>query len=123
MALHNLLGKDGEEKAASYLQGLGYQIVHRNWHYGRKELDIVAWDGDTLVVAEVKTRSNNQYGEPLDYVTPTKIKRIVSSTDAYLRKFKMDCSVRFDILSIIPTMNGWDINHIKDAFMPPVITV
>ena len=42
MAEHNEFGKEGEEEAAAYLIDKGYSIRHRNWHCGKKELDIVA---------------------------------------------------------------------------------
>ena len=42
MAIHNELGKEGEEAAVQFLMNKGYEIRHRNWRCGKKELDIVA---------------------------------------------------------------------------------
>ena len=53
MAYHNDLGKWGEEVAANYLQQQGYTILHRNWMYQHRDLDIVAMDAGTLVIVEV----------------------------------------------------------------------
>ena len=51
MAKHNELGKEGENAAAEYLMSKGYSIRHRNWHSGKRELDIVAQkDGELIVV-------------------------------------------------------------------------
>ena len=58
MASHNELGKWGEDIAADYLQRQGYTIIERNWKSGHRDLDIIALDGQTLVIAEVKTRGN-----------------------------------------------------------------
>ena len=96
MAEHNEFGKEGEEEAAAYLIDKGYSIRHRNWHCGKKELDIVAEYRNELIVIEVKTRKNTRFGNPEDAVTDKKIRRIIASTDAYLRKFSVVLPVRFD---------------------------
>ncbi len=120
MAEHNELGKEGEEAAVAFLEGKGYLIRHRNWRSGRKELDIVAEHSGELVVVEVKTRRSNDYGNPEDAVTITKIRRIVASTDAYLRKFAIDLPVRFDIITITGREAPFRIEHIEEAFFPPI---
>ncbi len=120
MALHNELGQKGEEVACKYLEKSGYIIKDRNWHSGRKEIDIIAYDNDELVIVEVKTRRNILFGNPEDFVRNRKIKRIVSSADAYIRLFSIDNRVRFDIISIIGEKEPFTINHIKDAFYPPI---
>ena len=120
MAEHNLLGKEGEDEAVRYLQQNGYAILHRNWHYRQLELDIVAEKDGTLIVAEVKTRRNADYGMPEDAVTDRKIRRLVSATDHYLKKFQIDLPVRFDVICIVGIKPPFQIEHIKEAFLPPV---
>lgn len=120
MAGHNELGKAGEEEAARYLQEKGYAIRHRNWRSGKKELDIVAEYGNELVVVEVKTRRNIRFGNPEEAVTNRKIRRIVASTDAYLRKYTLDLPVRFDIITLVGEEAPYAIEHITDAFHPPI---
>jgi len=56
MAAHNELGKWGEELAAEYLQEKGYEIIERDWKSGHHDLDIIAKEGGTLVIVEVKIR-------------------------------------------------------------------
>ena len=76
---------------------------------------------DTLVVFEVKTRSTGEFGSPADAVSEKKIRRIVNAADGYVRKFRIDLPVRFDIISIIKNADGTlNIEHIEDAFMSPV---
>lgn len=120
MAKHNILGKAGEEHAAEYLRQKGYAIRHCNWRCGRKELDIVAERDSELVVVEVKTRSSTDFGNPEEAITDRKIRNIVSSTDAYLRKFCLDLPVRFDIITIVGSEGHFAIEHIREAFLPPI---
>ncbi|HAP88620.1 MAG TPA: hypothetical protein DEQ49_07835, partial [Arthrobacter bacterium] len=62
MKSKDLLGRRGEELAAGYLESLGMLVVERNWRCTEGEIDIVALDGDALVIAEVKTRRSLDYG-------------------------------------------------------------
>lgn len=120
MAEHNKLGKEGEEEAVQLLTEKGYIILHRNWRSGKKELDIVARHGGELVVVEVKSRRDTLYGRPEDAVSAQKIRHIVSSTDAYLRKFEIDLPVRFDIITVTGQKGDCRVTHIEDAFYPPI---
>lgn len=122
MAAHNNLGKEGEEEAVQFLLRKGYSILHRNWRSGKKELDIVATDPlqQTLIVVEVKTRRNTLYGLPEEAINGIKIRRIISSTDAYLRKFRLDLPVRFDLITVVGETTPFQIEHIEDAFFAPI---
>ena len=62
MAIHNDLGRRGEEAAVEYLREKGYSILARNWRNVHKELDIIAQEDDELVIVEVKTRSRIDFG-------------------------------------------------------------
>lgn len=120
MARHNVLGKNGEDEACRFLEEKGYQILHRNWRSGHKELDIVAVFQGKLIVIEVKTRRNEEFGMPEEAVSYRKIRHLVSSADAYVRMFKMDMDVQFDIITVVGTEPPFQITHIEDAFMPPI---
>jgi len=122
MAEHNDLGRSGENAAIEYLRKKEYLIRHINWHYGHLELDIVAQTKDELVVVEVKTRSQKNWEMPEESVNYTKIKRIVAATDHYIKHFDVDLSVRFDIISVVGVYPNFVIEHIEDAFYPPVNT-
>ncbi|MGD9976853.1 MAG: YraN family protein [Bacteroidales bacterium] len=112
------LGIRGEELSVNYLQGKGYKILNRNWHYGHKELDIVAKDKSMLVIVEVKTRTHGYWEEPRDAVKRKKQKYIVEAADAYVQKYKIEAEVRFDIISVIWNNDKYTIEHIEDAFYP-----
>lgn len=120
MALHNRLGKAGEDAAATYLKKHGYNICHRNWRKNHLELDIVATYADELIIVEVKTRTNTDFQEPQDAVNWKKIRNIVIAADAYIKHFCINASVRFDIITVVGEKEPFHIEHIQNAFYPPI---
>lgn len=120
MAAIHELGKMGEELAAQYLKEKGYKILETNWRFHRNELDLIAKDGDILVVVEVKTRQSNTLGDPEMAVTREKQRAIIRSANAYVRWKRRDIEVRFDVVSILVQGERVTISHIPDAFYPMV---
>lgn len=118
MALHNIIGRQGENIAASFLQQKGYSILERNWKRGDLEIDIVAKEADTIVFVEVKTRSSDYYGKPEDAVDELRKRRLTSAANLYLNYRKLDNPYRFDIIGIILNPQQTQINHIEEAFRP-----
>ena len=113
------LGQIGEEKAVLFLQKKGMQILETNWRYQHKELDIIAMDGKILVFIEVKTRSDNNFGEPEEAVDTKKEAFMASAGAAYMRQIKHNWEIRFDVISIIyKNEQNFDLNYFKDAFFP-----
>ncbi|MEI7491523.1 MAG: YraN family protein [Bacteroidota bacterium] len=112
------LGKKGEDLAAEYLLSKGYKILARNFRAGKAELDIVAFDGKTLVIVEVKTRNTNYFGEPEQWVTPSKQKLLIRAANAYVKLRAIKGEIRFDVISVIADEHGTEIRHIPDAFYP-----
>ena len=120
MAPHNILGKTGEDIAFQFLQEKGYEILERNWTWRKLELDIIARKDNCLIIAEIRTRSTDAYGEPEYTVTDKKIRRIINAEDVYIKKNMIDLNVRFDIISITGQDGNFKIKHIEDAFISPV---
>lgn len=121
MAEHIQLGQKGENAASEYLIKKGYKILDRNWRYDRAELDIVAMDGETLVIVEVKTRAASIYEEPSESITSRKIRHLVDAAEAYIIEHDIDAEARFDVISIKWFGEGrYDIDHRIEAFTPPV---
>ncbi|MBG0781808.1 MAG: YraN family protein [Bacteroidales bacterium] len=118
MADHNELGKLGEELARKHLRGKGYQILEVNWYHGRDEIDIIARDGEALVIVEVKTRATADFGEPEFAVNRRKQRTLVRAAEAYIQEKDLDIETRFDIVSVIVTPKEKHIHHIEDAFYP-----
>lgn len=118
MAEHNEKGKQGEIIAATHIKKQGYRIIETNWRYRHKEIDIIAYDGEELVIVEVKLRSTDYFGDPSEAVTMKKQRFLIDAAEAYLRTIKQAPEVRFDIISIIAAENKYEIEHITDAFNP-----
>lgn len=120
MAAHNKLGKAGEDAAVAYLERQEYTIRHRNWRRGHLELDIVAAKDHQLIVVEVKTRRSVEFGRPEEAVDQQKMKRTVRAADTYIKLFQIDAPVRFDIITAIGEEGSLKIEHLEEAFLPPL---
>lgn len=121
MARHNELGHDAELAVHSFLTRKGYRILDNNWRAGHCEIDVVAMDGQTLVIVEVKARSSTDYGMPEEAVGRKKIGHIVDAAQNYVTIKDLDVDVRFDIVSVVCRDDGtYEIEHIEDAFVPPI---
>ena len=120
MAEHNDFGKEGELRAQAYLRDKGYTLLDCNWRSGKNELDIVAEKDGMLVVVEVKSRSTEFFEHPKDAITPAKIRRTVLAAHDYILAHNLDMEVRFDVVGVVPHGMDYAIEHIEDAFLPPV---
>jgi len=98
------LGKKGEEIAVGYLKKGGYKILARNWFYDHKEIDIIARQGEEIVIVEVKTREGDYFEEPWEAFSTRKIRNLVEAADALLNQWNIDLETRFDVISIISQM-------------------
>ena len=116
MAAHNELGSWGEDLAAAFLEEKGYAIVERDWKSGHHDLDIVAKDGSTLVIVEVKTRRNRLYGNPEEAIDYRKRRSLLSAINHYTKSHRIYSNVRFDIISIVGNIGEKsEIDHIIDV--------
>ena len=122
MAEHNDLGAIGEKLAQVFLLKNAYEILDINWHYGHKEIDIVALNNKTLHVIEVKTRRQDYIERPQNAVNYKKQQMLIEAANAYLYKNKIDLPVQFDIISIVTNPRFEKFEHIEDAFYPRVRT-
>lgn len=117
MANHNKVGHFGEEIARNYLLKNGYQILARNWRWGKAEVDLIArWD-NTLVFVEVKTLTHIQFGYPEQSVHLQKQTLLYQAATEYLYQIQHEDEFRFDIISVVlePQI---DVQHFIDAFFP-----
>ncbi|HXP49234.1 MAG TPA: YraN family protein [Bacteroidia bacterium] len=113
-------GSEGEAKAVEHLRTKGFEILETNWRFGQEEIDIIARDKDFLVVAEVKTRSTNYFGEPETFVNKQKQRHLIKAAGAYIEKNNLDLEVRFDIVSVLKNNDAYKVHHIENAFYPIV---
>jgi len=118
-AEHLQLGARGEKLAAQYLRRQGFKILYRNFR-GRTggEIDLVCRDRDTLVFVEVKTRTREDFGRPLEAVNTQKERRISMGALAWLRLLgNPDIFLRFDVVEVmIAAGEAPKIELVRNAF-------
>ena len=107
----------GEEHACRELLRRGYTILARRYRSRYGEIDIIARDGEALVFVEVKTRSTERFGSPLEAVTPAKQRKVIRMAADYVgrsRLFTVAC--RFDVVGVWLTAGKPRIDVVVDAF-------
>lgn len=112
-------GKWGETQALHYLTRLGYTIVAINYRKRYGEIDIIARKNDVLVFVEVKCRSGNTFGTPLEAVDLRKQQRICRVAMEYLQSHQEGTgNARFDVIAVWPSQGKESavIEHIENAF-------
>lgn len=107
MARAQAIGRYGEDVAARFLTGCGMSVLDRNWRCDIGEIDIVARDGDVLVVCEVKTRSTLAYGSGLEAVTRAKADRQRRLAARWLAASGLRArQVRVDVVAVLRSARG-----------------
>jgi len=111
-------GREGEEIASNFLEAKGYAIRKRNFHFGRQaEIDIIAMKNDLFIFVEVKMRTNEKYGNPLESITPAKQKKLKRAAEGFLYVNKIkDIPCRFDVIIINLIEGQHEITHYENAF-------
>ncbi|MEU9665537.1 YraN family protein [Streptomyces bobili] len=103
------LGRYGEELAARRLADAGMTVLDRNWRSGRTgEIDIVAREGDVLVVCEVKTRRDGGFQHPMAGVTPEKAERLRGLAQRWIQAHggAPPGGVRIDLVGVLLPWRG-----------------
>jgi len=115
MRAKDVLGRDGEQAAAEYLERLGLRILARNWRCSMGEIDIVAAERRVLVVCEVKTRSSTRYGTPLEAITRTKQRRLRRLAARWLAaNGVLFDEIRIDAIGVLRASDGsLTIEHVR----------
>ena len=115
------LGERGELEAERFLLRKGWQIIARGYSTESGEVDLIAVDGKTLVFVEVKTRSSETQGLPVDAVDQEKMRRIAEVAEQFYYRHQLEgTSIRFDVISILwPENSAPRIRHYEQAFDAP----
>ena len=116
MAEHNELGKLGEQLATDYLMAKGYKIMVRNYVFQKAEIDIIAKHNNLIICVEVKTRNSDYFGDPQEFVTPSKIKLLVKAMDAFVIENDIELETSFDIVAVLKNKTTKQLTHYEDAF-------
>lgn len=101
--LNRKKGMVGEEKAAAFMTGLGFEIIERNYSFKRGEVDIIAVRDGVIHFVEVKARKDAKHGHPLEAIDRKKIRHICAAAHHYLigRNLEGKVPVSVDAVSII----------------------
>ena len=109
------LGRWGEWVALRYLLHIGFDVLARNWATRRGEIDLIAREGDTLVIIEVKTRRFPQMLPPEYSITEAKKARLERLAIQFAQRYELDCEpVRVDLIAIdTPDQKEFEIRHYR----------
>lgn len=107
------LGQYGEALAAQWYEQRGYKVLSRNWRCSDGEIDLVLADSSAIIVCEVKTRSSERFGSPLEAVGIDKQRRLRRLALRWLVEADIHASdVRFDVVAVV----GRRVEVIEGAF-------
>jgi putative endonuclease len=107
------LGRAGEDLAAAWYEARGYAIVARNWRSRAGEIDIIARRGRLVVIAEVKARSSEVFGAPVEAVMRDKQLRLRRLSAEWLREAAVrGVGLRYDVVSVL----RGSVEVLEDAF-------
>ncbi len=112
-------GKLAEREASLYLRRRGYRIIAQNLKLKVGEIDLVAMKGDLIVFVEVKARSSDEFGTPVEGLLPRQQQRIRKAAEIFLAKRGWSGrDRRFDLIAVDLDEQGQikRIEHIPDAF-------
>lgn len=124
MAYNNEWGEKAEIIAAEFLIARGYVVRETKWRSGpgrKREIDIIAQQGNVLVFVEVKARKKNSM-DPVEAVDARKRQMMVKGADAYAGMQPHPVECRFDIISVVGNPESYTIEHIPDAFFSPLFS-
>ncbi|AKT52235.1 YraN family protein [Arsenicicoccus sp. oral taxon 190] len=118
-ARHRAVGEYGERVAARHLEAAGLRIIDRNWRCRHGEIDLVAVSADdpaTVVVVEVKTRTTDAFGSPVEQITYRKAARLRRLAGLWLAEHPEVTSplVRVDVVGVlVPRWGAPVVDHLE----------
>jgi putative endonuclease len=109
------LGRLGEQLAADFLERADLRILDRNWRSPDGEIDIVALEHRTLVICEVKTRSSERYGTPLEAISARKRVRLRKLAVGWVVAHGLFYEdIRIDVVGVLKVAPGeFSIEHVR----------
>jgi putative endonuclease len=111
------LGRAGERAAADFLRSRGYEVVGAGFLARRGELDLVCRRGSTLVVVEVKTRSGDGFGSPLEGVGARKRRALIAAAAEYRALAEWRGPIRFAVVGLtLLADGGFNTELVEDPF-------
>jgi len=102
-----------EELASEYLKQMGFRIMEKNFSTKFGEIDLVCIDDDALVFVEVKYRESDKYGRAVEFVTPSKLRKIKKAAWGYIKKnaCHLPDNYRIDVVAI----DGEEVSYFRNV--------
>ena len=113
----NDFGELGERIAARWLERSGWRIIARRFRSGRRDIDLVVQRDDLIAFVEVKARSGDDFGDPVEAVNHRKQRELTKSAQTWIdRHGRAGESYRFDVVGVLLKERRAFIRHIPGAF-------
>jgi putative endonuclease len=117
MARPHEFGRDAEQRAAELLELGGWTILHRNWRWGHREIDLIARRAELVAFVEVKARRDARYGHPLEAVTWAKRRGLEAAARAWIARYgRARDAYRFDVVWVLGAASPYTVHHEEDAW-------
>lgn len=112
-------GQQAEKQAQAHLEKHGLILIQANYQCYQGEIDLIMRDGNDIVFVEVRSRTRVDYGDALESITPSKIKKIIKAATLFLQKkgWLYSVSSRFDVIAIQYHNGQPQLSWIKNAFL------
>jgi putative endonuclease len=109
-------GKTGEELAERFLMGKGFRLIEKNFRVPGAEIDLIMENEDIVLFVEVKTRTNNNFGEPEDALNYNKKKKIIYGIKKFIMNEGVTKKWRCDLIAVIINKHVATIKHYLNIF-------
>ncbi len=113
------LGETGERIAERWLVRHGWRILQRRFRSGHRDIDLIAEREGTIVFVEVKARSGNRFGDPVEAVGWRKQREMARSAAVWIdRHGRPGETYRFDVVGVLLQGERVRVRHVRGAFIP-----
>ena len=107
----------GERLAEKWLVSRGWRVVQRRYRSGHRDIDLIAKRDDLVAFVEVKARTGNAFGDPVEAVHWKKRSELIKSAQTWIdRHGSAGEEYRFDVVGVLVTGNRVRVRHVENAF-------
>lgn len=112
--MRQLVGQKGEQAARDYLEQHGYSIIETNYRCRLGEIDIIARDGEMVVIVEVRTKTGLAFGRPEESINQEKARKLHRLALQYIQSnYHREVSSRIDLVAVMIDRNSGQVKDIK----------
>jgi putative endonuclease len=112
-----VLGVTGEQVAERWLRRRGWRVIQRRFRSGHRDIDLIAELGSTVAFIEVKARSGQEFGDPVEAVNWKKRRELLRSAHCWIDRHGRSGEVyRFDVIGVLMDGDVVRIRHVENAF-------